>query len=80
VTLETRIQEKLYQGFKTRQGHRNNEQAQDLREIEDLKKLSYRDRYYRIRIGDYRIGLTLEDDIIVFVRFLHRKDLYRYFP
>lgn len=56
------------------------EQAQSLPEISDLKKLKYGDRYYRIRIGDYRLGLALEHDTFVFVRFLHRKDLYKYFP
>ncbi|MBK5102036.1 MAG: type II toxin-antitoxin system RelE/ParE family toxin [Desulfobacteraceae bacterium] len=56
------------------------ERAKNLREIKDLKKLSYRGRYYRIRIGDYRLGLILEDDTLILIRFLHRKDLYRYFP
>ncbi|NVL92559.1 MAG: type II toxin-antitoxin system RelE/ParE family toxin [Desulfobacterales bacterium] len=56
------------------------EQAQHLQEISNLKKLRYGDRYYCIRIGDYRLGLILQDDTLIFVRFLHRKDLYRYFP
>ncbi|MBP1468695.1 type II toxin-antitoxin system RelE/ParE family toxin [Candidatus Chloroploca sp. M-50] len=38
------------------------------------------DPYYRIRIGDYRLGLFVEDDTITVVRFLHRRDIYRYFP
>ena len=56
------------------------EQAQHLQEIGNLKKLRYGDRYYRVRIGDYRLGLILEGDTVIFARFLHRKDLYRYFP
>ena len=56
------------------------EQAQNLYEIENIKKLRGGERYYRIRLGDYRIGLVLEGDIVVFVRFLHRSDIYRYFP
>ncbi len=56
------------------------EQAQSFPEIGNVKKLRGGDRYYRIRIGDYRLGLVLEDDTVTFVRFLHRKDLYRYFP
>jgi mRNA interferase RelE/StbE len=56
------------------------EQAHSLEEIDGLKKLKYDDHYYRIRIGEYRVGLALEKDTLVFVRFLHRKDLYRYFP
>jgi mRNA interferase RelE/StbE len=36
--------------------------------------------YYRIRLGDYRVGLKIENNTVCFVRFLHRKDIYRYFP
>ena len=56
------------------------ERAQSLQKIGDVRKLKYGDRFYRIRIGDYRLGLAREDDTLVFVRFLHRKDLYKYFP
>ncbi len=56
------------------------EEAQNLQEIQDIKKLRSGDRYYRIRIADYRVGLVLEGDTVIFVRFLHRKDVYKYFP
>ena len=56
------------------------EQARNLQEMGDLRKLRGSDRYYRIRTGDHRIGLSVEDDTIVFVRFLHQRDIYRYFP
>ena len=36
--------------------------------------------HFKVRFGDYRLGLKLDDDIIVFERALHRKDIYRYFP
>ena len=56
------------------------ERAQHTQEIKNIKKLRASESHYRIRIGDYRIGLILEDDTFIFVRFLHRKDLYKYFP
>ena len=56
------------------------EDAGNLGEINNIKKLKADGDYYRIRIGDYRIGLTICDDVIVFVRALQRKDIYRYFP
>jgi mRNA interferase RelE/StbE len=56
------------------------EQARSLQEIENIRKLKGSDRYYRVRVGDYRIGLSVEKDTVTFVRFLHRKDVYRYFP
>ncbi len=51
-----------------------------LDEISGFKKLMDANNAYRIRVGDYRIGFTFEEKTIVFVRILHRKDIYRYFP
>lgn len=56
------------------------EQASSLDELGNLKRLTSDGAYYRIRVGDYRIGLLLDDQTVVFVRFLHRRDIYRYFP
>ena len=58
------------------------ETADDLSQIPNLKKLKGKKNkfYYRSRIGNYRVGLTTEQDTIVFVRFLNRKEIYRYFP
>lgn len=55
------------------------EQAQSLNEISSFKKLRG-GNYYRMRIGDYRVGLVVEDSLVTFVRFLHRREIYRYFP
>ena len=46
----------------------------------DLKKISGTTDFYRIRVGDYRIGIVAGDDEAEFVRCLPRRDLYRYFP
>jgi mRNA interferase RelE/StbE len=56
------------------------EQAPTLDIIPSLKKLSSEGGYFRIRVGDYRCGITVDDDTVTFVRFLHRRDIYRYFP
>ena len=48
--------------------------------IPHFAKLEGYDNYYRIRVGDYRIGLKIENDVWVFMRVLHRKEIYRYFP
>jgi mRNA interferase RelE/StbE len=56
------------------------EAATELQAIDDLKKLSGAEGFFRIRIGDHRIGLFLEDETVEFVRCLNRRDLYRYFP
>jgi len=54
--------------------------ASDAKEISNLKKLSGGGNYFRIRVGDYRIGVVLEQGTVDFVRCLHRRDLYRFFP
>jgi mRNA interferase RelE/StbE len=56
------------------------EAAQNLRGIPDLKKLKAKGAYYRIKVGDYRVGITVDKDEITFVRCLDRKEIYRYFP
>jgi mRNA interferase RelE/StbE len=56
------------------------EQADNLQALANIKKLQGGANYYRIRVGDYRVGLVVESDTVTFVRFLHRKDIYRYFP
>ena len=46
----------------------NVEKTQDFQHSSGLKKLKGGDRYYRIKVGEYRIGLLIESDIVVFVR------------
>jgi mRNA interferase RelE/StbE len=48
--------------------------------LPNLKKLKGPKNYFRLKLGDYRIGLALENNTFVFVRFLDRKDIYKYFP
>ena len=55
-------------------------EVESLNEIGQVKKLRGYDTFYRVRIGDYRIGLELVQGELVFVRCLHRKEVYRYFP
>ena len=56
------------------------EAAASLQQISELKKLKGGKSFYRIRVGEYRLGVVIEDDIVEFVRCLHRRDMYRYFP
>ncbi len=56
------------------------ESANSLSELTNLKKLSGHKHAYRIKIGDYRIGLYIENSIVEFARVIHRKDIYNVFP
>ncbi len=55
-------------------------EAKELKDINNLRKISGHKSAYRIRFGDYRIGLIIENNVAVFVAFSHRKDIYRFFP
>jgi len=56
------------------------EQSNSLHDIPNVKHLTNEGSYYRIRIGDYRLGLVVDGEDVIVVRFLHRRDIYRYFP
>jgi mRNA interferase RelE/StbE len=56
------------------------EAAESLVDLTNVKKLKADGDSYRMRIGDYRVGFTNDEDVITFVRILHRKEMYRYFP
>ncbi len=54
------------------------EKSSLLKEVKLIKKLEGSKKHHQIKIGDYRFGLFVEHDIIHLVRFLHRKEIYRY--
>jgi mRNA interferase RelE/StbE len=70
ANLRSRVQEIIQQV----------DDAEHMDDIRNLKKLRAEGNYFRIRFGDYRIGLTIEGDTVCFVRCLHRSEIYRYFP
>jgi mRNA interferase RelE/StbE len=55
------------------------EQVRSQDTLTGLKKLKGGGNYYRLRIGDYRVGITIENQIVTFVRLLNRKEIYRFF-
>lgn len=54
--------------------------SNSLQNIAGVKKLKGYKNSYRIRIGDYRLGLKVEGRIIWLARLMRRKEIYRYFP
>ena len=56
------------------------EQADALKDVPHITKLQGEGGFYRIRVGDYRIGIILESETVIFVRCLNRCEIYRYFP
>lgn len=60
---------------------KNVQEAQSLLDIHQLKKLKGYKTYYRIKSGDYRIGIEhVEQNSVRFIIIAHRKDIYKRFP
>jgi mRNA interferase RelE/StbE len=57
------------------------ESKKNLSEITNSKKLAGYKTYYRIRIGDYRLGFEkISETTIRLIIIAHRKDIYNLFP
>ena len=56
------------------------ESSATIQSVPGIRRLKGGGRYFRIRIGDYRIGIVQEGKVLVFVRLMNRKEIYRYFP
>ena len=55
--------------------------AETIREIPHTRKIEGYGSYYRVKLGEYRLGMeAVSDTELVLLRFLHRKDIYRHFP
>ncbi|MBU3011270.1 type II toxin-antitoxin system RelE/ParE family toxin [Polaribacter vadi] len=58
----------------------NLEEAKYIFDISNVKKLSGHPDAYRVRVGDYRLGIFYTDETITIARFLKRNDIYKLFP
>lgn len=57
------------------------ENSKSIHEIQHVKKIKGYNSFYRIKIGDYRLGLeAVSNQEVILIRFLNRKEVYRYFP
>jgi len=56
------------------------ESATSLQDLQNVKKLEGYQTYYRLKVGEYRMGIEVLEGQVIFVCFLNRKDIYRYFP
>ncbi|TSA32599.1 MAG: type II toxin-antitoxin system RelE/ParE family toxin [Porphyromonadaceae bacterium] len=59
----------------------NIEKSTSLSEVSNIKKVSGFQDYFRIRIGDYRLGFEkIGVNTVRFIIIAHRKDIYKLFP
>ncbi|NOQ32179.1 MAG: type II toxin-antitoxin system RelE/ParE family toxin [Helicobacteraceae bacterium] len=52
----------------------------NLSEIGKVEKMTGYKNYFKIRFGDYRVGIKKENDTIIIETVKHRRDIYKYFP
>jgi mRNA interferase RelE/StbE len=51
-----------------------------LQSIKRAEKLQGHKGFYKIRFGNYRVGIQFINNTITFERVMHRKEIYKYFP
>ena len=57
------------------------EKAKSITDLPNVKKLTGYKYYYRLRIGEYRLGFEkISGNTIRFIIVAHRKDIYKTFP
>lgn len=54
--------------------------AASLQDVSNIRAMQGHNNRYRIRVGNYRIGIETTEDGIEVIRVLHRKEFYRFFP
>jgi mRNA interferase RelE/StbE len=55
--------------------------AKNIQEIPNVKKLNGFKSYYRLRIGDYRLGFEkINEKTVRLIIIAHRKNIYNLFP
>jgi mRNA interferase RelE/StbE len=54
--------------------------TESINQIPNMKKLKGFKSAYRIRSGDYRIGIIYQKGTVYFMAFANRKDMYKIFP
>ncbi len=74
-----RIQDKQVLA-KVKQAILHAEEAGIVQQIPNIRKLEGFKTFYRIRVGDYRIGIELRKDTISFITIADRKEIYKRFP
>ena len=57
------------------------EHAKSIQEVKQIKKLTGYKNYYRIKLGEYRLGIeSINNDTVRVIIIAHRKEIYRFFP
>jgi len=51
-----------------------------LSDAQKIEKMSGYKEYYKVRFGNYRVGIKKENELIVIKTIKHRREIYKFFP
>ena len=51
-----------------------------LSDAQKIEKMSGYKEYYKVRFGNYRIGIKKENETIIIKTIKHRREIYKFFP
>jgi mRNA interferase RelE/StbE len=54
--------------------------ASSISELGNIEKMKAYDGFYKVRFGNYRLGLVVENGIVTAKTVMHRKEIYKFFP
>ena len=54
--------------------------ASSLTEVSNVRGIVGWEGHYRIRVGDYRLGIEMDGETVILRRAGHRREFNRYFP
>jgi mRNA interferase RelE/StbE len=52
----------------------------NLQSVGKIEKLSGHKNCFKVRFGNYRVGIKKQDDEIIIATVKHRKEIYKFFP
>ena len=54
--------------------------AVSVSELGKIEKMQGYDNFFKVRFGNYRLGLMIDDGRISVKAIMHRKEIYKFFP
>ncbi len=54
--------------------------AASLSSLGKVEKMQGYDGFYKVRFGNYRLGLMVDNNAVLVKTVMHRKEIYKFFP
>jgi mRNA interferase RelE/StbE len=54
--------------------------ASSISSLGKVEKMQGYHGFYKVRFGNYRVGLAIENEVIIVKTVMHRREIYKFFP